>query len=64
MADVGEIRARLILNSTDFTRGMQQARGQMEQTNRSAERTSKAVDKIHKASWDSQWRSERFLRRA
>jgi hypothetical protein len=50
MADVGEIRARLILNSTDFTRGMQQARGQMEATNRSADRTSKAVDKIHKAS--------------
>jgi TP901 family phage tail tape measure protein len=29
---------------------MQQARGQMEQTNRSAQRTSQAVDKIHKAS--------------
>lgn len=50
MADVGEIRARLVLSSDQFTRGMQQARGQMDQTNRSAERTSKAIDNIHKAS--------------
>jgi TP901 family phage tail tape measure protein len=50
MADVGEIRARLVLSSDQFTRGMQQARGQMDQTNRSAQRTSQAIDKIHKAS--------------
>jgi TP901 family phage tail tape measure protein len=50
MADIGEIRARLVLNSQDFTRGMQQARTQMDQTNRSAQRTSKAIDKIHSAS--------------
>jgi TP901 family phage tail tape measure protein len=51
MADVGEIRARLVLSSDQFTRGMQQARSQMDQTNRSARRTSEAIDKIHKASF-------------
>jgi TP901 family phage tail tape measure protein len=50
MADVGEIRARLVLSSDDFNRGMQQARNQMEQTGRSAERTREAFDKIQKAS--------------
>jgi ABC-type ATPase with predicted acetyltransferase domain len=49
MADVGEIRARLVLSSDEFNRGMTQARTQMDQTGRSAERTSKSIDKIQKA---------------
>jgi flagellar hook-basal body complex protein FliE len=50
MADVGEIRARLVLSSDQFNQGMQQARTQMDRTAQSASKTKEAFDKIQKAS--------------
>ena len=50
MADIGEIRARLILNSDDFNRNMRSARGEMQNTSRSANKVSKDIKAIHTAS--------------
>jgi TP901 family phage tail tape measure protein len=49
MADVGEIRARLVLNSQDFNRNMDSARDRMDSTGRSAQRVSKDIKGIHNA---------------
>jgi TP901 family phage tail tape measure protein len=49
MADVGEIRARLVLSSDQFNQSMQQARGQMDRTSNSAKKVSKDIEKIHNA---------------
>ncbi|MEI2356054.1 phage tail tape measure protein [Mesobacillus zeae] len=49
MADVGEIKARLVLKSDEFKRGMDDARNEMNKTGASAKRTSKDIDLIHKA---------------
>jgi hypothetical protein len=49
MADVGEIRARLVLSSDQFNRSMQQARGEMDRTSNSAKKVSKDIEKIHNA---------------
>jgi TP901 family phage tail tape measure protein len=46
MADVGEIRARLVLSSDQFNRGMQDARTQMETTGTAAGRLSADIDRI------------------
>jgi TP901 family phage tail tape measure protein len=50
LADVGEIRARLVLTSDQFNRGMQDARTQMDATGQSARRVSKDIDLIQQAS--------------
>jgi TP901 family phage tail tape measure protein len=50
MADVGEIRARLVLSSDQFNRGMQDARSQMDATGQSARRVTKDISAIHSAS--------------
>jgi TP901 family phage tail tape measure protein len=49
MADVGEIRARLVLSSDQFNRGMRDARGQMVATSQSANKVSKDIKAIHNA---------------
>lgn len=49
MADVGEIRARLILNSDDFNRNMRQARSEMDSTGQSANKVTKDIKAIHNA---------------
>ena len=50
MADVGEIRARLVLNSDQFNQGMQNARSQMDNTGRSANRVTRDITAIQNAS--------------
>jgi hypothetical protein len=50
MADVGSIRATLVLNSDQFNRGMQNARTQMNNTSQSAKKVSKDIKAIHNAS--------------
>jgi TP901 family phage tail tape measure protein len=49
MADVGEIRARLVLSSDQFNRGLRDARTQMDATGQSARRVSKDIGLIHDA---------------
>jgi TP901 family phage tail tape measure protein len=49
MADVGEIRARLVLSSDQFNRGMRDAQTQMNNTGRSARTVSKDIKLIHSA---------------
>lgn len=49
MADVGEIRARLVLSSDQFNRGMRDARTQMAATSQSAKKVSKDIKLIHNA---------------
>jgi TP901 family phage tail tape measure protein len=50
MADVGEIRARLILQNDDFKRKMADSRNEMSLTGKSAKQTSKELGGIQKAS--------------
>jgi TP901 family phage tail tape measure protein len=50
MGDVGEIRARLILQNDDFKRKMADSRNEMSLTGKSAKRTSKELGGIQKAS--------------
>jgi TP901 family phage tail tape measure protein len=49
MSDVGEIRARLVLNSDNFNRNMQNARNEMTSTGRAAKRTSEDMSRIQTA---------------
>jgi TP901 family phage tail tape measure protein len=49
MADVGEIRARLILDTSGFTAAMQSAQTQMNHTSNSAKKVSKDIGLIHNA---------------
>lgn len=49
MADVGEIRARLVLESGQFNKGMKDARNEMDRTGKSARDTSRSLDTIHTA---------------
>jgi len=49
-ATVGEIRARLILDMSDWSRRSQQARNDMSQMGRSSENLSKQMGQIQKAS--------------
>jgi hypothetical protein len=50
MADIGEIRARLILQNDDFKRKMADSRNEMAITGKSAKQTSKELGGIQKAS--------------
>jgi TP901 family phage tail tape measure protein len=47
--DAGEIRARLVLSSDQFNRGLRDARTQMDATGQSARRVSKDIGLIHDA---------------
>ncbi|MEC1240056.1 phage tail tape measure protein, partial [Bacillus paralicheniformis] len=49
-ATVGEIRARLILDMSDWSRRTQQARNDMTQMGRSSENLSKQMGLVQKAS--------------
>ncbi|MGM0904269.1 MAG: phage tail tape measure protein [Bacillota bacterium] len=50
MADVGEIKAKLTMNSSDFSRKMDDAKGKMTQMDAASKDTKKNLDAIQKAS--------------